>query len=137
MNHARELVRPLILLQKRVQNENKNNCVIVHLMARKELLVNPLTPSIFSEAFSKRFVGQYNAYSYEITYFYRFDGESFEEIASSECNHKWTTGLANYRGSALTVGSVYGHSNCRVKTEIYDFGTNKWIVSADYPFNSK
>ena len=62
-----------------------------------------------------------------------FDGESFENAGSSECDHDLTFGLAVYRGKALTTGSFYD-SGCYVRTEIYDFETNQWSFAADYPF---
>ena len=64
---------------------------------------------------------------------FSFDGENFENAASSKCDHDYTDGLAVYRGKALTTGSFY-NSTCYVQTEIYDFGTNQWSDVADYPF---
>ena len=62
-----------------------------------------------------------------------FDGENFENASSSKCDHDLTYGLANYHGKALNTGSYYD-SDCYVRTEIYDFGTNQWRYEADYPF---
>ena len=39
------------------------------------------------------------------------------------------------KGSALTTGSFW-NSDCSVRTEIYDFGTNQWNDAPDYPFSS-
>ena len=44
-------------------------------------------------------------------------------------------GLANYRGMALTTGSSMS-SDCYVRTEVYDFGTDQWNDAPDYPFAS-
>ena len=66
---------------------------------------------------------------------FSFDGENYETVASSDCDHDWTFGLANYNGSALTTGSYY-NSDCYNRTEIYDFGTNQWNNAPDYALSS-
>ena len=66
--------------------------------------------------------------------FFSFDGEDFELAASTECDHKNTYGLANYRGTALTTGS-HSNSNCFVRTEVYNLETNQWNDAPDYPFS--
>ena len=71
----------------------------------------------------------------EYFFCFRFDGESFENAASSNCEHEETYGLANYRGLALTTGSIT-NSDCYNKTEIYNFSTNRWSAAPDYPFSS-
>ena len=68
-------------------------------------------------------------------YFLSFDGDNFETVTSSTCDHDYTYGLANYRGSPMTTGS-YWNSDCYVKTEIYDFENNRWNDAPDYPFSS-
>ena len=68
-------------------------------------------------------------------YFFSFDGDNFETVASSTCDHDYTYGLANYRGSPMTTGS-YWNSDCYVKTEIYDFENNRWNDAPDYPFST-
>ena len=68
-----------------------------------------------------------------VKYCFSFDGESFETVQSSKCDHTKTLGLANYRGRALTTGS-FTNSECSVRTEIYNIITNQWIDGADYPF---
>ena len=68
-------------------------------------------------------------------YFLSFDGENFETVASSTCDHILTFGLANYRGSPMTTGS-YSNGDCAVKTEIYNFENNQWNDAPDYPFSS-
>ena len=68
-------------------------------------------------------------------YFLSFDGDNFETVASSTCDHDWTLGLANYRGSPMTTGS-YLNSGCFVKTEVYNFETNRWNDALDYPYSS-
>ena len=72
-------------------------------------------------------------YRYEISLF-RFDGEKLEPIALTKCNHNYSFGLANYRGSALTTGSRWGSSACNVKTEIYEFENGQWNDAPDYPY---
>ena len=67
------------------------------------------------------------------TKFFRFDGKSFETVASSKCDHRKTYGLANYRGSPLTTGSS-NPSDCYIRTEVYNFGTQQWHDAPDYPF---
>ena len=64
---------------------------------------------------------------------FRFDGKDFENVPSSKCDHEETYGLANYRGKALTTGSWF-NSGCYVRTELYDFKTNRWNDAPDYPF---
>jgi hypothetical protein len=68
-------------------------------------------------------------------YFLSFDGDNFETVAASKCEHSDTYGLANYRGSPMTTGS-YHNSDCYVKTEIYNFETNQWNDAPDYPYSS-
>ena len=65
--------------------------------------------------------------------YFSFDGGSFENAGSSKCDHDYTYGLGNYRGTALITGTQK-NSACYVRTEIYDFGTNQWSDAADYPF---
>ena len=72
---------------------------------------------------------------FEIIYFLSFDGEYFETVAASTCDHALTYGLANYGGSPMTTGS-YVDSDCYVKTEIYNFETNQWKDAPDYPYSS-
>ena len=68
-------------------------------------------------------------------YFLSFDGDNFETIALSKCDHSYTNGLANYRGSPMTTGS-YRNSACYIKTEIYNFASNQWNDAPDYPYSS-
>ena len=68
-------------------------------------------------------------------YFLRFDGDNFETVASSECDHDLTMGLANYRGSPMTTGSG-NYPDCGDKTEIYNFENNQWNNAPDYPYSS-
>ena len=67
-------------------------------------------------------------------YYCRFDGENFESIASSKCNHDFTFGLANYRGSPFVTGSQQ-EAGCFVRTEIYNLGTDQWNDAPDYPYS--
>ena len=69
-------------------------------------------------------------------YFLSFDGDNFRSpFTASKCDHDWTFGLANYRGSPMTTGSNW-NSDCYVSTEIYDFETNQWNGAPAYPFSS-
>ena len=72
---------------------------------------------------------------FEMIYFLSFDGDNFETVAASKCDHDYTFGLANYRGSPMTTGS-YNYLDCYVKTEIYNFESNQWKDAPDYPFSS-
>ena len=72
---------------------------------------------------------------FEMIYFLSFDGDNFETVAASKCDHYGTNGLANYRGSPMTTGS-YLNSDCYVKTEIYNFERNQWNDGTDYPYSS-
>lgn len=73
-----------------------------------------------------------NAY-YLINKSLRFDGESFELVNKSKCDHRSTYALANHRGSPFVTGSDDERYDCLVKTEIYNFGTNQWNDAPDYP----
>ena len=68
-------------------------------------------------------------------YFLSFDGDNFENVTLSTCDHDHTLGLANYRGSPMTTGS-YANAECWFKTEVYNFETKRWNDAPDYPFNS-
>ena len=67
--------------------------------------------------------------------FFSYDGETFERLPSTKCDHDYTLGLANYRGLPLTTGSN-ANSNCYVKSEVYNFENNQWNDAPDYPFNA-
>ena len=75
-----------------------------------------------------------NNNGFEMIYFLSFDGENFETVASSTCEHSHTFGLANYRGSPMTTG--WYSSDCGDKTEIYNFERNQWNSAPDYPYSS-
>ena len=64
----------------------------------------------------------------------RFDGESYQTVASSEYHHRNTLGLANYRGKALTTGCADHSLGCGLKTELMDMNTLTWSPGPDYPF---
>ena len=68
-------------------------------------------------------------------YFPSFDGDKFDTVVASKCDHDWTLGLANYRGSPMTTGS-YCNPDCFFKTEVYNSETKQWIDASDYPFRS-
>ena len=61
-----------------------------------------------------------------------FDGESYQSAGSSEYSHRYTFGMANYRGKALTTGCKWG--SCAVKTELMDMSTLTWSAGPNYPF---
>ena len=65
----------------------------------------------------------------------RFDGEFFHSAGSSKYSHKYTLGLANYKGKALTSG-CFDNSVYYVKTELMDMKTLTWSDGPDYPFTS-
>ena len=69
----------------------------------------------------------------ELNQKFSFDGADFTSTALSKCNHHYA-GLANYKGSALTTGSI--SPECSNKTEVYDFDTDQWTDAPDYPFES-
>ena len=73
----------------------------------------------------------------QLFYFlFRFNGESYQSAGSSEYSHKWTYGMANYKGKALTTGCDVA-STCGVKTELMDMDTLTWSIGPDYPFTSE
>ena len=76
-----------------------------------------------------------NNNGFEMIYFLSFDGDKFETVASSKCDHGNTYGLANYRGSPMTTGSGYS-SDCGTRTEIYNFASNQWNDAPDYPYSA-
>ena len=67
----------------------------------------------------------------------RFDGEVFHTAGSSTYSHKYTWGMANYLGKALTTGCLGDSSTCFVKTELMNMDTLSWSSGPDYPFTSK
>lgn len=67
--------------------------------------------------------------------FARFDGENFESLTPSKCDHDYTMGLANYRGAPFVTGS-YSNSDCFVRTEVYNFKTDQWNDAPNYPYGS-
>ena len=67
-----------------------------------------------------------------LNFFFRFDGESYQFAGSSSYSHRFTLGMANYRGYALTTGC--DGDLCSVKTELMDMNTLSWSLRADYPY---
>ena len=67
--------------------------------------------------------------------FSSFDGVSFEYASNSTYTHRFTYGLANYKGWAMTTG-CQDSPTCYVKTEFMDLNTLKWSDGPDYPFTS-
>ena len=54
----------------------------------------------------------------------------------SKYSHRWTFGLANYQGQALTTG-CYDDSSCSIKTEIMNMKKLEWADAADFPYHSR
>ena len=69
-------------------------------------------------------------------YLLSFDGENYQSIESSKYSHKWTYGLANYKGKALITGCGDNNADCSFKTELFDMNTMKWFDGPDFPFAS-
>ena len=69
--------------------------------------------------------------SVSLNLFFSFDGQSYRSAGASEYSHQSTSGMANYRGKALTTGCYSG--NCGVKTELMDMTTLTWSAGPDYP----
>ena len=55
-------------------------------------------------------------------------------MESSKYSHIWTSGLANYKGKALSTGCGYANIDCSFKTELFDMNTMKWFDGPDFPF---
>ena len=64
-----------------------------------------------------------------------FDGKEYKSVKPSKYSHKWTDGLANYDGKALTSGCLPSnvHFDCKFKTEVLDMTTMTWSDQPDYP----
>ena len=76
-------------------------------------------------------IGEFIYLHYSLFNIYSFDGENFQNLTSSKCDHDLTYGLANYKGLALTTGSAE-NSTCHVHTELYDLRTNQWTNAPDF-----
>ena len=70
------------------------------------------------------------------TRLFSFNGESSQPAGSSKYSHRYTRGMGNYGGKALTTGCRYGN-DCAVKTELMDLKTLQWTDGPDYPFASR
>ena len=66
-----------------------------------------------------------------------FDGENYRSIESSKYSHRYTYGLGNYKGKALTVGCDRNYADCSFATEILDIINSKWSDGPDFPLGSK
>ena len=66
-------------------------------------------------------------------FIHSFDGQIYQPVGDSTNYHRYTYGIANYRGNALTTGSF---SPANKKTEILDMTTMTWSDADDYPFTS-
>ena len=62
-----------------------------------------------------------------------YDGENFTSAGSSKFSHRYTFGLGNYMGKALTTG-CNENTSCYKKTEIMDMTTLQWSDGPDYPY---
>ena len=67
-------------------------------------------------------------------FFLSFDGENYQSIESAKYSHKYTFGLANYKGKALAVGCWGGNADCSFATELFDLNTMKWSDGPKFPF---
>ena len=67
----------------------------------------------------------------------RFDGESYQSVAASEYDHRYTLGLANYREKALITGCYDYSLGCGLKTELMDMNTLTWSPGPDYSLTSE
>ena len=65
---------------------------------------------------------------------FSFDGDRFEEISDSKHSHRFTLGLANYQGMALTTGC---DSRNEFQSELLDLHNLQWFDAPDYPFSSE
>ena len=76
---------------------------------------------------------------FSLNFFFSFDGQSYQSAGSSEYSHKYTLGMANYLGKALTTGCIgcIGSPLVGVKTELMDMNTLTWSTGPDYPFTSR
>ena len=63
--------------------------------------------------------------------FTRFDGETIKNEPDSNIDHKKTLSLGSYKGRPFLTGGTWTNTK---KTEIFDFGSNKWELVDDYPF---
>ena len=66
---------------------------------------------------------------------FRFDGENFATVGSSRFSHRYTLGLGNYQGKALTTGCD-NSSSCSAKTELMNMETLEWSNGPDYTLAS-
>ena len=66
---------------------------------------------------------------------FRFDGENFATVGSSKFPHRYTLGLGNYQGKALTTGCDNA-SSCSAKTELINMETLEWSNGPDYTLAS-
>ena len=61
-----------------------------------------------------------------------FDGQSYQSAGLSVYSHRYTYGLANYRGRALTTGCWDRFRG--LKTELMDMNDLTWSAGPDYPY---
>ena len=66
---------------------------------------------------------------------FRFDGENFQTAGSSKFSHRYTLGMGNYKGQAITTGCS-DISTCSIKTELMNMETLEWSNGPDYTFAS-
>ena len=73
--------------------------------------------------------------SFEISLF-SFNGVTFKKEESSKFPHQRVGALANYKNSPFVTGDLYstGVTDGSLKTEILDYGNNKWVQEDDYRF---
>ena len=66
---------------------------------------------------------------------FRFDGENFATVGSSKFPHRYTLGLGNYQGKALTTG-CNNDVSCYARTELMDMENLEWSNGPDYALAS-
>ena len=73
----------------------------------------------------------------ENIYFLSFDGENYRSIESSKYSHRYTLGLANYKGKTLAVGCNSNNADCSFATELFDMSSLNWSDGPEFPFGTK
>ena len=77
------------------------------------------------------------------SFYLSYDGSTYIKLADSTLySHRFTYGLGNYKGRALTVGCCIGKetnaqicdkTECTAKTEILNMTTMTWSNAEDFP----
>ena len=64
-----------------------------------------------------------------------FDGENFQNEASSIHFHTFVKTLGSYRNQPFVTGGYFDHTSYHVKTEIYNENLNRWMPGPDFPYS--